>query len=1267
MNQSNNDYKQQWNFLYKKESESNYIKLPWVKDDSFKRLIESLPIKKNSKIIDIGCGTGEISKYLSAQGYDALGVDVSDYIKEEYSKNTQNLKFEEVDITIENSISDKYDVVLAHLLLHHILPEDIPSACENIKKLVKADGIVLLSWLKQEKYPHPVRKGLWGNEDHYLYYHSKDIIAEQFSDFIIQEFKDSTISEGEAVSNEIQSKGVTEFVYQTLVLIPNNSFTEFKKLYLNIKDKLKTNINANKINEIYKDITCELAKIVNKYTIIATKKRANVFLNLQLDDNKMETIIYHIDEDFFISEELQEKSRANYLVKKYNKYYEDTHHNSTSKKFLIHDFFKLQQDEQHIKEVQLYVGNNKVLIKQYFHSQKTPKTTTLEDFFNDKSEWDGESYMEYLNILFFAKSNENQFYKYLEEKGLTNSLPSAIPANYTVWDLSIPNYNYIGSIIIESFEQESIDIPQTILYEIRNIFHVFKIEIAKTRIYQESIKSAVAAIMSRNISHNLGSHVMAYIKYRLQSVNTILSNGTLIDLAEKCDDINTLMEKLETTIAKIRDKDINKKLELPFLVGLGKFLSYLQERQDYIATICTDYIPYFSTVNFKRAIYDELCPDACVARHTDRVGEKADNLLLKFIAHSEGLDRKIIRNNDEDNEYDNNNNNIIIKFRDFDGLYNLVDGKDDLTEMRKISFISLPGGITGRQAFFSIFENIIRNAAKHGNRNGNPNLEFTIDIFNQDTNENETEKKIDNLKNIKVPFISETVNYANFIEIKNDDLYIVTITDNCKTDDNTIKKINAALEEDFINAEGKLLGSNKGIKEMRCSAAWIRNIKELVVKENPDKKVPVLAVRKTENSNLQYIFCVLKSKEIAFVIDDYTPTDEVQITLKNRGCKIFSTKDFIKSTKMSYNFVVIPDDDQIKKKIRLHSHSRLFIKDDWCENVKKDNIPNISELYKELSSNSTETIFISDSKSENLSNCSFINKKDGTHKVTNEEYIYKNHFEDTEEFVSFMKEYFDEVDKGKFKFIEGITGHNSTDRLVRNSELDETWYYKHIHAMKTTVAVFDERIFEKITSIKQSDLNQDTIVKKERTPYINKLKGVYFFNIIYNEIKDEKENVIKKEFVIYGFDKVNHKIENDEYKFENCIYKKIASISEENNQISITPFGFEDKFDYISIHQGLLDKIYDKLEVDTREHKRNITEIIFEKFSNKSIKTVSEKDKDYKFLPQFIIHSGRGKPDKNEMPQKQPFLQFSALENAVMDCKYSLVELLDLAHYERNE
>ena len=183
-------------------------------------------------------------------------------------------------------------------------------------------------------------------------------------------------------------------------------------------------------------------------------------------------------------------------------------------------------------------------------------------------------------------------------------------------------------------------------------------------------------------------------------------------------------------------------VELPFLVGLGRFIGYLQERQDYIATISTNYIPYGAPVNLKDAIYDELNPDLRYLRHraesSSDTKNRPSNILLNYIAKSEGLSRE---NMDEDFL---SKKDIRLGFVDYSSGAKQFFGLDSeettdrnmcfasanaaLSQMRKINF-SLPGGLVGRQAVFSILENLIRNAAKHGNTTSVDNLDFTLDVI----------------------------------------------------------------------------------------------------------------------------------------------------------------------------------------------------------------------------------------------------------------------------------------------------------------------------------------------------------------------------------------------------------------------------------------------------------------------------------------------------------------------------------------------------------
>lgn len=130
------------------------------------------------------------------------------------------------------------------------------------------------------------------------------------------------------------------------------------------------------------------------------------------------------------------------------------------------------------------------------------------------------------------------------------------------------------------------------------------------------------------------------------------------------------------------------------------------------------------------------------------------------------------------------------------------DAQQSLEDMRKYEF-SLPGGVVGRQAIFSIIENIIRNAAKHGNwRKCGKDLELSIDIYcKQDfieSRESESPNPLNRLNKFKSLYDKY---YRNSEDI--DNLYIITITDNLEIQDDTLEKIQEAIVERYVDDAGK--------------------------------------------------------------------------------------------------------------------------------------------------------------------------------------------------------------------------------------------------------------------------------------------------------------------------------------------------------------------------------------------------------------------------------------------------------------------------------
>lgn len=829
-----------------------------------------------------------------------------------------------------------------------------------------------------------------------------------------------------------------------------------------------------------------------------------------------------------------------------------------------------------------------------------------------------------------------------------------------------------------------------------------------TLLRKEAIKSAKAAIMSRNISHNLGSHVMAYMKQNLSSVQDLLKNGVL--KYAPLDGLN-----MEET-------------EIPYLVGISKFLSYLQERQDYIATVSTDYIPYPSMVNFKDAIYDELNPDYRFQRHPEWTGHKPANILLENIAKSEGLSRKTFNETQRQD-----GNNILIKYRKFDGL-NHVTEKSDYEKLRQWNF-SLPGGIMGRQAIFSIVENVIRNAAKHGTRENGEDLSITFDIFDPMVEDN----SVDNI-------------YYDTEDIR--DLYVVTLTTSTVVSDKDLEKIRDAINDSLIEENGQLKQSNKGIKEMLISASWLRNIKiEDLEHDQMVKRAPILRAYKNLEEKLYYVFCLPKVKAVALITDRISEGslgESVVSLMRKKGWYIFTVADYLKCQNKDFCFVIIDskrivdnvvvDNDvafleTVEDDIKKNSHNRYFVASNYT-NIERHRIEtNVFDiisgfnneecfeeaelnLYKQLADEPDFKIAIADTDFRKklldqnaLGDVSeLVSVIDDGDDVENYQYVYRKHNDTAKNFKEFIKECGEYDFFHKLDFVEGITGGNSTDRIVRHSGgLDNLWAYKQVHAMKIKVAIFDERIFTKITGYEMADLGAESVktwgfeglsvedaknciysydekhqkkikddVVYEEWDNLQSLESVVAFADKYYPLQssmgNKNDNINSMVFHKKGIDVFTLTWEKEgrfniwgfvpEASMEDDGYGKIENVGvitlDDHNKPTIELYADSNNYHYLSIHQGLLDKVYEKISSRREVNELKALKLAVTKgLHGKFVKCTRSEEDDY--LQGLIIHSGRSKPNEENMPQHQPFVQYSAIENAVFDCKYTLVELLDFA------
>lgn len=104
-----------------------------------------LPSNKESKILDIGCGTGHFLHYIEKKGYkNFLGIDISPE-QIAYSKEKISSKVIQADIMdyLSNS-HNLYDVIAAHDFLEHVKNEIVFEFLELVYDSLNINGVFMI-------------------------------------------------------------------------------------------------------------------------------------------------------------------------------------------------------------------------------------------------------------------------------------------------------------------------------------------------------------------------------------------------------------------------------------------------------------------------------------------------------------------------------------------------------------------------------------------------------------------------------------------------------------------------------------------------------------------------------------------------------------------------------------------------------------------------------------------------------------------------------------------------------------------------------------------------------------------------------------------------------------------------------------------------------------------------------------------------------------------------------------------------------------------
>lgn len=109
---------------------------------------------KEGVIVDLGCGTGKLSRYMAKKGYDMIGIDMSmDMLEIAMDNEEENILYLMQDMR-ELELFDKADgIFCACDSLNYIIEEcDLLRVFENVGEYLNPDGIFVFDMNTQYKY-----------------------------------------------------------------------------------------------------------------------------------------------------------------------------------------------------------------------------------------------------------------------------------------------------------------------------------------------------------------------------------------------------------------------------------------------------------------------------------------------------------------------------------------------------------------------------------------------------------------------------------------------------------------------------------------------------------------------------------------------------------------------------------------------------------------------------------------------------------------------------------------------------------------------------------------------------------------------------------------------------------------------------------------------------------------------------------------------------------------------------------------------------------
>lgn len=145
--------------------------------------------KPNAKLLEIGCGPGNITKYLIAKrpDFDIFGIDIAPNMVELARQNNPTAHFAVMDSRQINNLDSTYDGIVCGFCLPYLSQTETNELISNSYDLLNDNGLLYLSFVEGDPDKSDFKSGSGGRV--YFYYHKSDDITSQLNSFKFGEIK----------------------------------------------------------------------------------------------------------------------------------------------------------------------------------------------------------------------------------------------------------------------------------------------------------------------------------------------------------------------------------------------------------------------------------------------------------------------------------------------------------------------------------------------------------------------------------------------------------------------------------------------------------------------------------------------------------------------------------------------------------------------------------------------------------------------------------------------------------------------------------------------------------------------------------------------------------------------------------------------------------------------------------------------------------------------------------------------------------------------